>query len=200
MGAAVRVSISMRGSCTRQWRPEPTSARNGRRHPRTVRRVPISLTRIATVLARSPTGSQPHCPGCRRPGADEHQQHRLFSHRITAGSRSVLGRRSRAATSNCPRASSSCRSDAEVTWAWSAYREIGSTSRLPLTRRHFENMDRPRQSATSAPGRVRRPTTLLEADPRGTGLRTRKSSRVAAKRLVPVGDAAGYVEPFTGEG
>lgn len=44
------------------------------------------------------------------------------------------------------------------------------------------------------------PRSLFDADWRGTGLLTRQSSRVAAKRLLLVGDAAGYVEPFTGEG
>ncbi len=35
---------------------------------------------------------------------------------------------------------------------------------------------------------------------RGTPGLTRRPSRVAAKRLLLIGDAAGYVEPFTGEG
>ena len=41
----------------------------------------------------------------------------------------------------------------------------------------------------------------LEALPwRGTPALTRRPRRVAAERLFVVGDAAGYVEPFTGEG
>jgi len=34
----------------------------------------------------------------------------------------------------------------------------------------------------------------------GTGLLTRRCSRLAGQRLFVVGDAAGYIEPFTGEG
>jgi flavin-dependent dehydrogenase len=41
---------------------------------------------------------------------------------------------------------------------------------------------------------------LDQADWRGTGLLTRRRQRVAGKRLLFLGDAAGYVEPFTGEG
>jgi flavin-dependent dehydrogenase len=44
------------------------------------------------------------------------------------------------------------------------------------------------------------PPALEAAEWRGTGLLTRQSPRVAAKRLLLLGDAAGYVEPFTGEG
>jgi len=41
---------------------------------------------------------------------------------------------------------------------------------------------------------------LPEADWRGTPLLTRGPTRVAGERLFVIGDAAGYVEPFTGEG
>ncbi|MFO0912383.1 MAG: FAD-dependent monooxygenase [Pirellulales bacterium] len=41
---------------------------------------------------------------------------------------------------------------------------------------------------------------LRSADWRGTRTLTRRSPRTAAPRLFLVGDAAGYVEPFTGEG
>jgi flavin-dependent dehydrogenase len=44
------------------------------------------------------------------------------------------------------------------------------------------------------------PSTLAEQHWRATPLLTRRVSRVAARRLLVVGDAAGYVEPFTGEG
>jgi flavin-dependent dehydrogenase len=44
------------------------------------------------------------------------------------------------------------------------------------------------------------PPSLESAEWRGTGLLTRQSPRVAGKRLLLLGDAAGYVEPFTGEG
>jgi menaquinone-9 beta-reductase len=44
------------------------------------------------------------------------------------------------------------------------------------------------------------PPALASAEWRGTGLLTRQSPRVAGKRLLLLGDAAGYVEPFTGEG
>jgi menaquinone-9 beta-reductase len=48
---------------------------------------------------------------------------------------------------------------------------------------------------------VESPLDSLESTEwRGTGLLTRHSPRVAAKRLLLLGDAAGYVEPFTGEG
>jgi flavin-dependent dehydrogenase len=47
---------------------------------------------------------------------------------------------------------------------------------------------------------VEPPGSLESAEWRGTGLLTRHSPRVAAKRLLLLGDAAGYVEPFTGEG
>ena len=41
----------------------------------------------------------------------------------------------------------------------------------------------------------------LEGSPwRGTPLLTRRAPRLAAERLFVLGDAAGYVEPFTGEG
>ena len=44
------------------------------------------------------------------------------------------------------------------------------------------------------------PHALEATEWRGTGLLTRQSRRVAGKRLLLLGDAAGYVEPFTGEG
>ncbi len=47
---------------------------------------------------------------------------------------------------------------------------------------------------------VKPPTGLETVDWRGTGLLTRQSRRTAAPRLLVLGDAAGYVEPFTGEG
>lgn len=42
--------------------------------------------------------------------------------------------------------------------------------------------------------------SLADADWHGTPLLTRRESRLAATRLFVLGDAAGYVEPFTGEG
>jgi 2-polyprenyl-6-methoxyphenol hydroxylase-like FAD-dependent oxidoreductase len=47
---------------------------------------------------------------------------------------------------------------------------------------------------------VKPPTNLETAEWRGTGLLTRHSPRISARRLLVLGDAAGYVEPFTGEG
>lgn len=44
------------------------------------------------------------------------------------------------------------------------------------------------------------PADLREADWRGTPPLTRRASRVSAHRFLVLGDAAGYVEPFTGEG
>lgn len=44
------------------------------------------------------------------------------------------------------------------------------------------------------------PAGLAEAAWRGTALLTRSRHRVAAERLFVIGDAAGYAEPFTGEG
>jgi flavin-dependent dehydrogenase len=44
------------------------------------------------------------------------------------------------------------------------------------------------------------PSDLTDADWRGTGLLTRRRRSVADRRLLILGDAAGYVEPFTGEG
>ena len=44
------------------------------------------------------------------------------------------------------------------------------------------------------------PAGLETAEWRGTGLLTRQSPRTSARRLLVLGDAAGYVEPFTGEG
>ena len=41
---------------------------------------------------------------------------------------------------------------------------------------------------------------MLAADWRGTVGLTRRRKKLAATRLFAVGDAAGYVEPFTGEG
>ena len=35
---------------------------------------------------------------------------------------------------------------------------------------------------------------------RGTPLLTRRADRLAVERIFAVGDAAGYLEPFTGEG
>ena len=35
---------------------------------------------------------------------------------------------------------------------------------------------------------------------RGTGVMTRRRSRLGGHRVLAAGDAAGYVEPFTGEG
>ena len=42
--------------------------------------------------------------------------------------------------------------------------------------------------------------SLADADWLGTPMLTRRESRLAAPRLFLVGDAAGYIEPFTGEG
>ena len=47
---------------------------------------------------------------------------------------------------------------------------------------------------------VEPPPTLAEQHWRATPLLTRRTGSVAARRLLVVGDAAGYVEPFTGEG
>lgn len=47
---------------------------------------------------------------------------------------------------------------------------------------------------------VTAPGDFESAEWRGTGLLTRHGRRVAGKRLLLLGDAAGYVEPFTGEG
>ncbi|HXY33782.1 MAG TPA: FAD-dependent oxidoreductase [Planctomycetaceae bacterium] len=47
---------------------------------------------------------------------------------------------------------------------------------------------------------VEPPPGLASAEWRGTGLLTRQSPRHSARRLLVLGDAAGYVEPFTGEG
>ncbi len=44
------------------------------------------------------------------------------------------------------------------------------------------------------------PPTLFEAVWRGTPLLTRKLNPIAGTRFLVAGDAAGYVEPFTGEG
>lgn len=44
------------------------------------------------------------------------------------------------------------------------------------------------------------PDTLLSAPWRGTPPLTRRATRLSTHRLLAVGDAAGYVEPFTGEG
>jgi flavin-dependent dehydrogenase len=44
------------------------------------------------------------------------------------------------------------------------------------------------------------PAGLEAAEWRGTGLLTRHSPRISARRLLVLGDAAGYIEPFTGEG
>ena len=44
------------------------------------------------------------------------------------------------------------------------------------------------------------PQGLAEADWRGTPPLTRRASRMSAHRFLVLGDAAGYVEPFTGEG
>jgi menaquinone-9 beta-reductase len=44
------------------------------------------------------------------------------------------------------------------------------------------------------------PEGLDTAQWHGTGLLTRHSRRLSARRLLVLGDAAGYVEPFTGEG
>jgi len=47
---------------------------------------------------------------------------------------------------------------------------------------------------------VRRPDALRAAAWRGTPTLTRRRAKVHGPRLMVVGDAAGYVEPFTGEG
>jgi hypothetical protein len=43
-------------------------------------------------------------------------------------------------------------------------------------------------------------TTLPMADWQGTPALTRSADRIAAERIFLIGDAAGYIEPFTGEG
>jgi flavin-dependent dehydrogenase len=48
--------------------------------------------------------------------------------------------------------------------------------------------------------RVRRPDALASAQWHGTGALTRITRQVACERLFLIGDATGYVEPFTGEG
>lgn len=47
---------------------------------------------------------------------------------------------------------------------------------------------------------VQPPVGLETTQWHGTGLLTRHSRRLSARRLLVLGDAAGYVEPFTGEG
>jgi menaquinone-9 beta-reductase len=47
---------------------------------------------------------------------------------------------------------------------------------------------------------VKPPAGLDKTQWHGTGLLTRHSRRLSARRLLLLGDAAGYVEPFTGEG
>jgi flavin-dependent dehydrogenase len=44
------------------------------------------------------------------------------------------------------------------------------------------------------------PASVVECAWRGTPLLTRRPQRLGAHRLFLIGDAAGYVEPFTGEG
>jgi 2-polyprenyl-6-methoxyphenol hydroxylase-like FAD-dependent oxidoreductase len=44
------------------------------------------------------------------------------------------------------------------------------------------------------------PSRLAEQGWRGTAALTRQAARLAAHRVFALGDAAGYVEPFTGEG
>lgn len=44
------------------------------------------------------------------------------------------------------------------------------------------------------------PIHCLDAKWKGTGALTRQAPRVALERVFTIGDAAGYVEPFTGEG
>lgn len=48
--------------------------------------------------------------------------------------------------------------------------------------------------------RLSPPESLATADVAGTALLTRRTSQMAGERLFLLGDAAGYVEPFTGEG
>lgn len=52
---------------------------------------------------------------------------------------------------------------------------------------HFADADLPSEALTKARWR-------------GTPLLTRRRCRIAGRRTMVVGDAAGYVEPFTGEG
>lgn len=47
---------------------------------------------------------------------------------------------------------------------------------------------------------VTRPAALASAQWHGTGALTRTTRQVASERLFLIGDATGYVEPFTGEG
>lgn len=58
----------------------------------------------------------------------------------------------------------------------------------------------PGRAVSSVLGGVGLPTLPVDLDWRGTPLLTRSRPSVAATRLFLVGDAAGYVEPFTGEG
>lgn len=71
-----------------------------------------------------------------------------------------------------------------------------------LDRSFVRGMGTPASAATEIIRRARLPVPpeLKDANWRGTPALTRKRRSVAADRIFVVGDSAGYVEPFTGEG
>ena len=72
----------------------------------------------------------------------------------------------------------------------------------PLRHRCFDSNGSLADAATAVLREARFPAipALAGAEWRGTPLLTRRESRLAANRLFLLGDAAGYAEPFTGEG
>jgi len=134
-------------------------------------------------------------------GRTSTKQHRLFSHQISAGSRVGLGATVPSGHVDLP--------SGVISMSVGRRGYVGMV-RVPGNRIDVAAAVDPTALREHGPAETVRdilhqagfdaPRSLLEADWRGTGLLTRKSSRVAAKRLVLVGDAAGYVEPFTGEG
>lgn len=71
-----------------------------------------------------------------------------------------------------------------------------------LDRSFVRNMGTPANAATEIIHRAKLPvpSELKDAAWRGTPALTRKRRQVAGERIFVVGDSAGYVEPFTGEG
>jgi len=129
------------------------------------------------------------------------KRHRAFAPRVAAASRMGLGATFPAATCEVQ---NGC---VLMSVARDGYVGMVNVpgSRLNLAAAVDPNLVRQRGPAEAVrsiltQAGVTAPAPLESAEWRGTGLLTRQTPRTSARRLLVLGDAAGYVEPFTGEG
>ena len=87
-------------------------------------------------------------------------------------------------------------------WDWFGWKMAGSIWRRHSIRAGMRSHGGPGSAAVQLLAEMGWPSVpnLAEQNWRGTPTLTRQARRRAAERLFLIGDAAGYIEPFTGEG